>query len=230
MLTGEIRSQIDQIWNAFWSGGISNPLEVIEQITYLLFLKRLDEQETAEELKANQTKKPMEKRFFPEGKDSKKRSYQDYRWKRFKDFEARDMFNVVDQHVFPWLRTLGGNGSTYSKHMEGARFTIPTPALLAKVVDMIDKVPMKDRDTKGDLYEYMLGKIASAGQNGQFRTPRHIIRSPRGLQGAAADALLAFLRFWIAVLARTGQEGVPLPWLICSRAPHIEILISLAAM
>ena len=176
LLTGEIRSQIDQIWNAFWSGGISNPLEVIEQITYLLFLKRLDEQEIAEELKANREKKPMQKRFFPEGKDNKKRSFQDYRWNRFKNTDPRDMYVVVSEHVFPWLRTLGGNGTTYSKHMEGARFTIPTPALLAKVVDMIDKVPMEDRDTKGDLYEYMLGKIASAGQNGQFRTPRHIIR------------------------------------------------------
>jgi type I restriction enzyme M protein len=176
MLTGEIRSQIDRIWDAFWSGGISNPLEVIEQITYLLFLKRLDEQETAEELKANQTKKPMERRFFPEGKDGKKRSYKDYRWGRFKHLEARGMYNVISEHVFPWLRTLGGKGSTYAKHMEGARFTIPTAALLGKVVDMIDKVPMEDRDTKGDLYEYMLGKIATAGQNGQFRTPRHIIR------------------------------------------------------
>src|SRR3989440_4706049 len=176
MLTGEIRSQIDRIWDAFWSGGISNPLEVIEQITYLLFLKRLDEQETAEELKANQTKKPMQKRFFPEEKDTKKRRYQDYRWKNFKNFEPRDMYTVVSDHVFPWLRTLGGNGTTYSKHMEGARFTMPTPALLAKVVDMIDKVPMEDRDTKGDLYEYMLSKIATAGQNGQFRTPRHIIQ------------------------------------------------------
>src|SRR6266853_1005063 len=175
MLTGEIRSQIDQIWNAFWSGGISNPLEVIEQITSLLFLKRLDEQEIAEELKANREKKPMQKRFFPEGKDSKRRSFQDYRWNRFKNTDPRDMYAVVTEHVFPWLRTLGGNGTTYSKHMEGARFTIPTAALLAKVVDMIDKVPMEDRDTKGDLYEYMLGKIATAGQNGQFRTPRHII-------------------------------------------------------
>jgi type I restriction enzyme M protein len=176
MLTGEIRNQIDRIWDAFWSGGIANPLEVIEQITYLLFLKRLDELETAEELKANREKKPMQKRFFPEGKDKKKRPYQDFRWSRFKNFEARDMFTVVSEHVFPWLRELGGNGTTYSKHMESARFTIPTPALLSKVVDMIDKVPMEDRDTKGDLYEYMLGKIATAGQNGQFRTPRHIIR------------------------------------------------------
>jgi hypothetical protein len=116
------------------------------------------------------------KRFFPEGKDSKKKPYQDFRWNRFKNMEAWEMYTLISEHVFPWLWTLGGIGSTYSKHMEGARFTIPTPALLAKVVDMIDKVPMEDRDTKGDLYEYMLGKIASAGQNGQFRTPRHIIR------------------------------------------------------
>jgi hypothetical protein len=127
-------------------------------------------------IEANREKKAMVKRFFPEGKDSKKRAYQDFRWSRFKNFDPRDMYEVVNDHVFPWLRTLGGNGTTYSKHMEGARFTIPTPALLAKVVDMIDKVPMEDRDTKGDLYEYMLGKIATAGQNGQFRTPRHIIR------------------------------------------------------
>ena len=86
------------------------------------------------------------------------------------------MFTVVGEHVFPFLRTLGGDDSTYAHHMKDARFTIPTPALLAKVVDLIDDVPMEDRDTKGDLYEYMLGKIASAGQNGQFRTPRHIIR------------------------------------------------------
>jgi type I restriction enzyme M protein len=93
MLTGEIRSQIDRIWDAFWSGGISNPLEVIEQITYLLFLKRLDEQEIAEELKANREKKPMGKRFFPQGKDSKKRSYQDFRWNRLKNLEAREMYS-----------------------------------------------------------------------------------------------------------------------------------------
>ena len=87
-----------------------------------------------------------------------------------------EMYTVVGEHVFPFLRGLGGDDSTYAHHMKDARFTIPTPALLAKVVDLIDNVPMEDRDTKGDLYEYMLGKIASAGQNGQFRTPRHIIR------------------------------------------------------
>jgi type I restriction enzyme M protein len=176
VLTGDIRNQVDAIWNAFWSGGIANPLEVIEQITYLLFLRRLDELQAVEELKANRLGKPMERCIFPEGSDPKGRPYEDLRWSRFKNFEAREMYTVVADHVFPFLQRIGGDGSTYAKHMEGARFTIPTPALLAKVVDMIDKVPMEDRDTKGDLYEYMLGKIATAGQNGQFRTPRHIIQ------------------------------------------------------
>jgi type I restriction enzyme M protein len=97
------------------------------------------------------------------------------RWSRFKSFEARAMFAVVDEHVFPFLRTLGGEGSAFSEHMKDARLGIPTPALLAKAVEKLDAVPMDDRDTKGDVYEYMLGKIATAGQNGQFRTPRHII-------------------------------------------------------
>ena len=118
----------------------------------------------------------MERRIFPEGNDRLGRPYADLRWSRFKNFAPAEMFVVVGEHVFPFLRTLGGDDSTYAHHMKDARFTIPTPSLLAKVVDLLDEVPMEDRDTKGDLYEYMLGKIASAGQNGQFRTPRHIIR------------------------------------------------------
>lgn len=176
MLTGELKSQVDQIWNAFWTGGISNPLEVMEQFTYLLFLKRLDDLHTLEENKAARLKKPIEKRIFPAGKDGKKRSYEDLRWSHFKNFAPAEMYTVVQDHVFPFLRTLGGDESTYAQHMKDSRFTIPTPGLLSKVVDMIDHVPMEDRDTKGDLYEYMLGKIARAGQNGQFRTPRHIIK------------------------------------------------------
>jgi type I restriction enzyme M protein len=176
MLTGELRNQVDQIWNAFWTGGISNPLEVIEQITYLLFLRRLDDMHTLEERRSATLKRPMEHRIFPEGKDPKKRLYADLRWSRFKNFEAREMFTVVSDHVFPFLRTLGGDGSTYAHHMKDARFTIPKAELLAKVVDLIDQVPMEDRDTKGDLYEYMLGKISSAGANGQFLTPRHLIK------------------------------------------------------
>ena len=170
MLTGEIRSKIDALWNTFWSGGIAN----------LLFLKRLDDLHTLEENKAARLKLPkLERRVFPSGKDDHPRTprpYEDLRWSRFKHFEAKEMFSVVSEHAFPFLRNIGGDDSTYAHHMKDARFTIPTPALLAKVVDMIDAVPMEDRDTKGDLYEYMLGKIASAGQNGQFRTPRHIIQ------------------------------------------------------
>lgn len=182
MLTGELRSQIDAIWNSFWSGGISNPLEVMEQITYLLFLRRLDDLHTLEENKSVRLGQPMERRIFPEGQDAKGRAYDDLRWSRFKNFAPAEMFAVVGENVFPFLRTGvgsglgGGDTSTYAHHMKDARFTIPTAALLAKVVDMLDHVPMDDRDTKGDLYEYMLSKIASAGQNGQFRTPRHIIR------------------------------------------------------
>ena len=176
MLTGEIRNQADAIWNAFWSGGISNPMEVLEQITYLLFIRRLDDAHTLEESKAMVLGKPMASRVFPEGRDPKGRPYEDLRWSRFKNFAPADMHMVGVEHVFPVRRTMGGDGSTYSLHMEVARYTIPNAGLLAKVVDMLDKVPMDDRDTKGDLYEYMLGKIAAAGQNGQFRTPRHIIK------------------------------------------------------
>ena len=176
MLTGEIRNQIDQIWGAFWSGGVSNPLSVIEQITYLLFIKRLDDLQTLEESKAETLGIPIERRIFPEGKDERGRVYADLRWSRFKNFEPREMMDVVAEHVFPFLRTLGEEGSSYGKHMKDARLGFSNAALLAKTVEMLDKIPMEDRDTKGDLYEYMLGKIASAGQNGQFRTPRHIIQ------------------------------------------------------
>ena len=176
MLTGEIRSQIDQIWNTFWSGGVSNPLSVIEQITYLLFIKRLDDLQTLEESKAETLGIPVERHIFPDGKDEKGRPYADLRWSRFKNFESRDMMAVVDEHVFPFLRSLGETGSSYGRHMRDARLGFINPALLAKAVEMLDKIPMEDRDTKGDLYEYMLGKIASAGTNGQFRTPRHIIQ------------------------------------------------------
>ena len=168
-MTGELKSKIDRVWDAFWSGGISNPLEVMEQITYLLFIRRLDDLQTLKERKANRTGKSIEDPIFQPGEA-------DIRWSRFKDFEPGVMHQVVGEGVFPFLRRLGGDGSTYSEHMKDARFTIPTPALLSRVVDMLDDVPMQDRDTNGDLYEYMLSKIATAGQNGQFRTPRHIIQ------------------------------------------------------
>lgn len=167
MITGELKSKVDRVWDAFWSGGISNPLEVIEQITYLLFIRRLDDLDILAEKKARVTGKADGVRFGPD--------QQELRWSRFKNTEPSVMFTTVSEKVFPFLRELGGDGSTYSEHMRDARFTIPTAALLSKVVDMLDEIPMADRDTNGDLYEYLLSKIASAGVNGQFRTPRHII-------------------------------------------------------
>lgn len=176
MITGTIRTQIDQIWDAFWSGGVSNPLSVIEQLTFLLFIKRLDEIHTREEEKAEMLGQAMDRRIFPEGTDEKGEPYDNLRWSRFKNFEPREMMRVVDEHVFPFLRQLGEDGSSYGTHMKDARLGFANANLLSKVVEMLDTIPMEDRDTKGDVYEYMLGKIASAGQNGQFRTPRHIIQ------------------------------------------------------
>jgi len=180
VITGELKSKIDSVWNDFWSGGISNPLEVMEQLTYLLFIKGLDERQTLAERKANRTGKPIENPVFPDGTFTPTgaatgRPYDDLRWNRFKNFAAADMFDVVSRYVFPFLQARAAD-STHASHMEGARLTIPTPALLQKAVDGLDAIPMEDRDTKGDVYEYMLAKIAAAGQNGQFRTPRHIIQ------------------------------------------------------
>jgi len=171
MITGEIRSQIDTIWDAFWSGGIANPLSVIEQLTYLLFLRRLDELQTAKEKAANRLKRPIDNPIFDETP-----AEQSCRWSRFKNLKPDVMYKVVQEQAFPFMKSLGGEGTAYARHMKDAFFMIQTPGLLAKVVDLLDKVPMEDRDTKGDVYEYMLSKVASAGQNGQFRTPRHIIK------------------------------------------------------
>ncbi|WP_372988804.1 N-6 DNA methylase [Sulfitobacter sp.] len=187
MITGTIKTQVDQIWNAFWSGGVSNPLSVIEQITYLLFIKRLDEIHTREEAMANTLGTEMERRIFPEGTFKYKvnddpeddehveRPYDDLRWQKLINFENREKLKLVDQHVFPFLRTMADKGSSFATHMKDARLGFSNAALLDKVMRLLDQIDMDDRDTKGDVYEYMLGKIASAGQNGQFRTPRHII-------------------------------------------------------
>ena len=176
MITGELKSRIDRVWDAFWSGGISNPLEVIEQITYLLFLRMLDTEQQRAENRARVTKQPIEDPLY--GPDE-----QQLRWSKFKDLDPDTMLAVVTHQVFPFLRRLGGDGSTYSHHMRDARFTIPTAQLLSRVVDMIDEIPLDDRDTNGDLYEYMLSKISTSGQNGQFRTPRHIIQLMVDLMG-----------------------------------------------
>ena len=175
MVTGALKSRVDSIWDTMWSGGISNPLSVIEQLTYLLFIKGLDELHTLKERKAARTDTPIQEPVFGVDQDG-------LRWSRFKDAAPEQMFETVRDRVFPFIKSFGqqggadGGGSTYSHHMKDALFMMPTPRVLANVVDQLDGIDMADRDTKGDLYEYMLSKIAVAGQNGQFRTPRHIIR------------------------------------------------------
>ncbi len=172
MITGELKSKVDRMWDTMWSGGISNPLSVIEQLTYLLFIKRLDELHTLKEAKAARTGNPIDRPIFDSEQDH-------LRWSRFKDTAPEKMYETVRDGVFPFMKGLGGGGegnSTYSHHMKDAIFMMPSARLLANVVDQLDDIDMSDSDTKGDLYEYMLGKIATAGQNGQFRTPRHIIK------------------------------------------------------
>jgi type I restriction enzyme M protein len=159
-----------------WKTPVSarNPLTIIEQLTFLLFIKRLDELHTLKENKANRLKQPIENPVFTPQQDS-------LRWSRFKETSPEEMFATVRDKAFPFIKTLGQSlsgegGSTYSHHMKDATFMMPTPRVLANIVDQLDAIDMADKDTKGDLYEYMLGKIASAGQNGQFRSPRHIIK------------------------------------------------------
>ena len=169
MITGEIKNKVDKIWETFWTGGITNPLEVIEQFTYLLFIKGLDDKEIIKENDAILLGIDFD-RTFPEDK-------QNLRWSKFKNFEASVMYDIVANGVFPFIKTLNTNkDSAYAKYMGDAIFKIPTPLILSKIVDDIDKIKIdENNDTKGDLYEYLLSKIATAGTNGQFRTPRHII-------------------------------------------------------
>ncbi|MDO1483653.1 type I restriction-modification system methyltransferase subunit [Rhodococcus rhodochrous] len=176
MITGDVKSKVDAVWDAFWTGGISNPLEVMEQITYLLFIRRLDDEQTRALNKANMLGRDPEGNPFPIGTDEDGRDYNDLRWSVFKNMQADDMFYTVGERVFPFIKNMRGEESTYAHFMKDARLTIPNAAMLVRVVDRLDKVPMENRDTKGDIYEYLLAKIASAGQNGQFRTPRHIIQ------------------------------------------------------
>ncbi len=187
MITGELKSKVDAIWNAMWTGGLSNPQTVMEQLTLLLFLKGLDDAQTLAERQARARGTEIDRNLFPDELDGipivddsgKKiadgRPFADLRWPRFTTLPPAEMQEAAENHLIPFLRRLGSEGAPLRKHMASARYEIPTGRLLSKVVDLISDLPMKHRDTKGDLYEYMLSKVASAGQNGQFRTPRHII-------------------------------------------------------
>jgi type I restriction enzyme M protein len=172
MITGELKSKVDYLWTTFWNNGISNPLSVIEQISYLLFIKRLDDLELTKESQARRLGKPVKKPMFAEGE-------QDCRWSHFKNLDNADKkLKIVRDRAFPFIKQLGGEAadSPYARHMKDAVFLISSAALLDSVITQIDLIPMEDRDTKGDLYEYMLSKLSTAGTNGQFRTPRHIIK------------------------------------------------------
>jgi type I restriction enzyme M protein len=164
VITGTLRNKVDRLWDEFWTGGISNPLSVIEQITYLIFLRRLDERELLGERAARRTSpgKPYHDQFRPDE--------QSLRWHRFKDLGGEEMLELVRGKVFAHLRKIGG------EYMKDANLMIPKASLLVSAVRMVDQLPLTGGDTKGDLYEYMLSKLNTAGVNGQFRTPRHIIR------------------------------------------------------
>ncbi len=170
MITGELRNKIDRIWETFWTGGITNPLDVIEQFTYLLFIKQLDDVEITHENESNFLGIPFDSMFPGE--------CQKYRWSKFKNLGSADeMYETVINGVFPFIKNLHQDGeSAYSRYMGDAIFKIPTASMLSKIVDGIEKLDLGDDDTKGDLYEYLLSKVATAGTNGQFRTPRHIIQ------------------------------------------------------
>ena len=168
MING-IKSQTDKLWTEFWTGGITNPLMVIEQISFLMFARLLDIRETREEKKANRTKRPF-KRIFADGE-------QHLRWSQFKNKTPADaMLKVVRDEVFPHFKQVAVDGAKFGEYMKDAQLMIQKPNLLASAVSMIDKLPLTEGDTKGDLYEYLLSKLTTAGINGQFRTPRHIIR------------------------------------------------------
>lgn len=195
MVTGVIKNKIDKIWTDIWAGGITNPLTVIEQLTYLMFIRSLDEKELENEEFENMTGQKGD-RIFPLSEVG-----QSMRWSRFKEKDSRDIFDIVSQRVFPAIKKMKygrlpdfsetgelmeipdddakkeENKTAFVKYMEGAAFLIPTPQVLQKIITGLDDLyeqDIADLDMQGDLYEYMLGKLATAGQNGQFRTPKHI--------------------------------------------------------
>jgi len=173
MITGELKNKVDKLWEMFWTGGLTNPLDVIEQITYLMFIRDLDQTDNACQKESGMLGIPYTSMF--EGKEELK-------WSVLRDKPAEIMYQTMQLEVFPFIKKLNGNSGTYAKYMSDAIFKVPTPQLLEKIVTALDemyapldKLPDK-RDARGDLYEYMLSKLSTAGTNGQFRTPRQIIR------------------------------------------------------
>src|ERR1700716_827051 len=168
MITGALRNRVDKLWTEFWTGGITNPLTVIEQISFLMFSRLLDIDETRAEKRAARLSKPFKGQF-----GSKE---QKLRWSNFKNLPGEQILKVVRDEVFPHFRSLGDSESTFAEYMTDAQLLIQKTSLLVSAVNMIAAVPLTEAAPKGALYEYLLGKLTTAAINGQFRTPRHIIR------------------------------------------------------
>lgn len=183
MITGELKNKIDSMWDVFATGGLVNPLDVIEQVTYLMFIHDLDDTDNLRAKESAMLGLPYKSMFANEVQIGDRTiDGSQLKWSVFHDFPAARMYSVMQEWVFPFIKNLHGDkNSAYSKYMDDAIFKLPTPLLLSKVVDALDDIyrlmaEVKDVDIRGDVYEYLLSKIAQSGRNGQFRTPRHIIR------------------------------------------------------
>ena len=197
MITGELKNKIDSLWDVFAAGGLVNPLDVIEQITYLMFIHDLDESDNLRAREAAMLGLPHQSIFAGDVQlGDRKIDGRQLKWSVFHDFPAGRMYAVVQEWVFPFIKTLHGDkNSAYSKYMDDAIFKLPTPLLLSKVVDALDEIYLlmdaaQTADVRGDTYEYLLSKIAQSGLNGQFRTPRHIIRMMVELMDPKADDVI----------------------------------------
>lgn len=197
MITGEIKNKIDSIWNAFAAGGLVNPLEVIEQITYLMFIRDLDDSDNKRAKESAMLGLPYESIFSGEVEIGDRTiDGNQLKWSVFRDFPAGKMYTTVQEWVFPFIKTLHSDkNSAYSKYMDDAIFKLPTPLLLDKVVTGLDEVydimnSIQAADVRGDVYEYLLSKISQSGRNGQFRTPRHIIKMIVELMAPKPDEVI----------------------------------------
>ena len=197
MLTGELRNKIDRLWETFWTGGITNPLDVVEQMTYLMFIHDLDETDNLRAKESAMLGLPHKSIFAGEVQVGDRTvAGEQLKWSRFHDFPAGQMYSVVQELVFPFIKGLHTDkDSAYANYMGDAIFKIPTPLMLEKVVTAMDEIyaqaeQLHDTDVRGDIYEYLLSKIATAGVNGQFRTPRHIIRMMVELTDPKADDVI----------------------------------------
>lgn len=182
MITGELKNKIDSLWDVFAAGGLTNPLEVIEQITYLMFIHDLDDTDNKNAKECAMLGLPFKSIFSDQVKIGERTiDGQQLKWSTFRDFPANKMYETIQEWVFPFIKNLHSDkNSAYSKYMDDAIFKLPTPLVLSKVVDSLDEIYVlmgqsTEIDIRGDVYEYLLSKISTAGRNGQFRTPRHII-------------------------------------------------------